>query len=79
MKNFNPKAFCKDCIKKRQSGSRSCPVAERYMCSDYQAYLASEALSNKEAALQIPIDLMLTALRLHGYTGELRKIGVVTI
>ncbi len=79
MIDFNPKAFCKNCRKKQELGFTRCIYGERYMCSDYLAYLAGEALITKNAALQIPTELLLVALRHHGYSGELRKNEVVKI
>lgn len=79
MRNFNPKALCNKCQIKKASGLHSCPFEQKHMCPNYQAYVADNALQFEDSALQIPIESLLTALRFHGYFGELRKSEIVVI
>lgn len=69
--------FCKDCIYKK--GRYKCPMARKDMCPDYSAFKASLVLEDDDTAQLVPVDLLLKALRAHGYTGELRKAITVTI
>lgn len=54
-------------------------MAHKDMCPDYAVFKASLALEDDATARLIPTDLLIKALRSHGYTGELRKITTVTI
>lgn len=77
--NVRLKQFCKDCHYRTMSGREKCPMASKDMCPDYSAFKASLVLEDDNTAQLVPIDLLLKALRLHGYTGELRKTVAVTI
>jgi len=79
MKSFDPRTVCRNCPYKQVAGSLTCPFDQKYMCPDYQAYMATNALEYKDSALQIPLESLLTALRFHGYSGELRKSSTVII
>lgn len=73
------KQFCKECPYKKLAHQNKCPWASKSMCPDYAAYKASLVLENDQTAKLVPVDLLLKALRAHGYTGELRKAITVTI
>lgn len=73
------KQFCKNCCYKAMTCRTRCPFANKHMCPDFSAFQASLALEDNETAQLVPIDLLLKALRSHGYTGELRKTITVTI
>ncbi len=73
------KQFCKQCPHKDILGRDKCPCASKDVCPDYSAFKAALVLEDKETALRIPVDILLQALRLHGYTGELRKTTTITI
>lgn len=73
------KQFCKDCPYKAMAGKTRCPFDQKYMCPDYSAFKASLVLEDDATAQLVPVDLLLKALRAHGYAGELRKAITVTI
>ena len=74
------KQFCKDCQYKSIARTTRCPFEQKkYMCPDYAAFKASLVLEDDTTAQLVPVDLLLKALRAHGYTGELRKAITVTI
>ena len=79
MKPSSPSTTCRNCPHKRATGRNVCPFERKDMCPEYQASVATAALEWKDAALFIPLESLLTALRYHGYTGELRKSSIVTI
>lgn len=79
MKSMNPNSVCEKCAVKKTGGFHKCPMEHKWMCPDYQAYIAEVALEYQDTALQIPVESLITALRYHGYAGELRKTGIVTI
>ena len=70
---------CRNCSLKQAAGTNSCPFARKDMCPEFQASIATLALEWKDAALCVPLEALLTALRFHGYTGELRKTSTVII
>lgn len=71
------KQFCKGCPNK--IGKYKCPMESKSMCPDYAAFKASLVLEDDTTAQLVPVDLLLKALRAHGYAGELRKAITVTI
>lgn len=71
------KKFCKDCPYRIHRNK--CPMERKDMCPDYAAFKASLVLEDNHTAQLVPVDLLLKALRAHGYTGELRKAITVTI
>lgn len=73
------KQFCKECPNKKITGRDKCPMASKNMCPDYLAFKASLVLEDSYTAKLVPVDLLLKALRAHGYSGELRKSVTVTI
>lgn len=73
------KQFCKDCKYKAMAGKTRCPFDQKYMCPDYAAFKTSLVLEDDTTAQLVSVDLLLKALRAHGYTGELRKAITVTI
>lgn len=77
--NARLKQFCLDCPYRMVLGRPKCPMASKDMCPDYSAFKASLVLEDDETAQLVPVDLLLKALRAHGYTGELRKAITVTI
>jgi len=77
--NDRLKQFCKQCPYKQMVGRNRCPMANKYMCPDYSAFKASLVLEDDETAKLVPVDLLIKALRSHGYAGELRKAITVTI
>lgn len=54
-------------------------MESKSMCPDYAAFKASLVLEDDTTAQLVPVDLLLKALRAHGYAGELRKAITVTI
>ncbi len=79
MKLSSPKTICRNCPHKKVTGTTACPFERKDMCPEHQASLATSALGWKDAALCVPLESLLTALRYHGYTGELRKSSTVII
>ena len=77
--NERLRQFCSSCPYKQVLGRDKCPMVNKNMCPDYSAFKASLVLEDDETAKLIPLDLLLKALRSHGYTGELRKTVSVTI
>lgn len=77
--NERLRQFCKDCPYRKMLNRDKCPMGSKDMCPDYSAFKASLVLEDDEMAQLVPIDLLLKALRAHGYTGELRKAITVTI
>lgn len=69
--------FCRDCPYKR--GKYKCPMEGKDMCPEYSAFKTSLILEDNETASLVPVDVLLKALRAHGYSGELRKSVTVTI
>lgn len=69
--------LCKDCPHKLSK--YKCPMHHKDMCPDHAALKASMVLEDSETAQLVPLDVLLKALRSHGYTGELRKAITVTI
>jgi hypothetical protein len=53
--------------------------ARRDQCPDYQASLAIKACDWEDAAIQIPTECLLKALRFQGYSGKLEKTMLVSI
>lgn len=54
-------------------------MAHKDMCPNYVAFKTSLVLEDEATAQLVPTDLLIKALRLHGYTGELRKTTTITI
>lgn len=71
------KLFCNGCIYKKER--RKCPMARKDMCPDYAAFKTLLILEDDKTARLVPVDLLIKALRAHGYTGELRKAITITI
>lgn len=71
--------FVATAITKKVVGRNRCPFEQKHMCPDYAAFKASLVLEDDTTAQLVPVDLLLKALRAHGYTGELRKAITVTI
>jgi hypothetical protein len=71
------KLFCNDC--KYRKNRNKCPMAHKDMCPDYVAFKISMVLEDETTAQLVPTDLLIKALRSHGYTGELRKTTTITI
>lgn len=79
MKGLTKYGVCDNCRFKKAAKTTHCPLANKATCPDYQAAIAYKALQWEEAAVLIPVESLLTALRFHGYTGELRKSSTVII
>lgn len=79
MKPVSPSTTCRNCIHKKLARSTTCPFQRKDMCPVWQASVATMALEWKDAVEYIPLDAILTALRFHGYSGELRKTSTVII
>ncbi len=47
--------------------------------AECQVSIAIAALEWKDAALYVPMESLVAAIRYHGYTGELRKSSTVII
>lgn len=77
--NERLRQFCKNCTYRKASHRDKCPMANKNMCPEYSAFKASLVLEDDDTAQLVPVDLLLKALRSHGYTGELRKTVTVTI
>lgn len=77
--NEKLKQFCNDCNYKKMSYRNKCPMASKDMCPKYAAFKTSLVLKDDNTARLVPVDLLLKALRAHGYAGELRKTVTVTI
>lgn len=77
--NDRLKQFCSNCHNKKVVGRNRCPFEQKHMCPDYAAFKASLVLEDDTTAQLVPVDLLLKALRAHGYTGELRKAITITI
>lgn len=71
------KLFCNDC--KYRKNRNKCPMARKDMCPDYAAFKTLLILEDDKTARLVPVDLLIKALRAHGYTGELRKAITITI
>lgn len=54
-------------------------MAHKDMCPDYVAFKTSLVLEDEAMAQLVPTDLLIKALRSHGYTGELRRTTTITI
>lgn len=73
------KRFCKNCLQNQPTTFTRCPFARKDMCPELAAFKTVLILEDKDTALMVPTELLLKALRLQGYTGELRKVVTVTI
>lgn len=71
------KQLCKDCP--YRISRTKCPMARKDLCPDYAAVKTSLVLEDDEVSQLVPVELLLKALRAHGYSGELRKSVTVTI
>lgn len=63
------KQFCKDCCYKTMANKTRCPFENKHMCPDFSAFKTSLVLEDDATAQLVPVDLLLKALRSHGYTG----------
>lgn len=73
------RSICRGCARKSAANTTKCVFARRDQCPDYQASLAIKACDWEDAAIQIPTECLLKALRFQGYSGKLEKTMLVSI
>ena len=77
----DPADVCAGCPELKRTHDGRCPYGlhKHKSCAKFMACIATNALDNDDCIKMIPLESLVMALRVHGYAGELRKTGIVTI
>lgn len=80
-KIYVPDTVCRKCRKHlfEQYGTDTCPMRSKTSCTKYMTAMANYVLTHDELAKTVPVECLATALRAHGYSGELTQCVIVQV